>query len=70
MLRHRKGYTGNWGNLEDGVIYSINNRTLTVFSLAGINKVPIEWATKEQIIKYSYQYDTLSKLDFVLFDPG
>ena len=61
MRIHPRGFTGDWRNLEDGVIYTINNRTLTVLSMAEVDKVPVRWATRDEIIFYSYQYDTLSK---------
>ena len=60
-------YTGSFANLEDGVIYSINNRTLTVFNVAKVDRIPVRWATKNDILKFSYQFDTPNYGVFIQF---
>jgi hypothetical protein len=51
-------FTGSYANLEDWAIYSINNRTLTALTAAGIDTVPVRWATRREIIERSYQFST------------
>jgi hypothetical protein len=55
---HPKGYKGDFRNLENGQIYAINNRSLTVHTLAQTDPLPVRWASQADIVKYSYEYTT------------
>lgn len=61
MTVHPKGYTGDWGNLVNGEIYVINNRGLSTGIEAGLEEIPVRWVSKDEIINFSYQYDTPNK---------
>ena len=56
--RSGKMYTGSWNNLENYKIYVKNNRGFTEAILSGSESVNYKLATTQEVIKYSYQYDT------------
>jgi hypothetical protein len=46
-------------NLEDGKIYSLDNRRLYEYKKAGITKIPVVWVTKRGSIKHErYKFTT------------
>ena len=55
---HAKGYKGDFRNLENGQVYAINNRSLTVQTLAKTDSIPVRWASQSDIVKYSFEYST------------
>ncbi len=50
--------TGDWATMENGEIYTLNNRSYTVATMAGMKNVPVEWVPWEEIYAYSYQFDS------------
>ena len=53
-----KMYTGSYANLQNGQIYTLNNRGFTTAILAGLDEVPVTWASASRIVELSYQFDT------------
>ncbi|MDY7041481.1 MAG: hypothetical protein SVX38_11515, partial [Chloroflexota bacterium] len=53
-----KVYTGSYSNLQNGQIYTLNNRGFATAILAGLDEVPVVWASAGLIEGKSYQLDT------------
>jgi len=51
-------YVGDWNNLTNGSIYTLNNRGYAIAVAADFQTVPVVWANFDTIWSLSYQFDT------------
>ncbi len=51
-------WSGDPSNLENGKIYSLDNRRLYAFQKAGITGIPVRFATKEEILAEMWKFTT------------
>ncbi len=51
-------YSGDPINLENGQVYSLDNRRLYTFQQAGVSEIPVEWAREEEIYSRRWHFDT------------
>jgi hypothetical protein len=54
----RYGYTGDPRNLENGAIYTLDNRRLVAYQEAGRDSIPIEWADPADVFRERYKFST------------
>jgi RHS repeat-associated protein len=62
-------YQGDWSTLQNGCLYCINNRGLTVAHLADMEQMLVNWADDATIYRYSYQYTALNYGRTILVRP-
>ncbi|MEW6085689.1 MAG: hypothetical protein AB1607_13945 [Chloroflexota bacterium] len=53
-----KNFSGNWATMNNGEIYTLNNRSYTVATMAEMKNIPVRWALWDEIWQYSYQFDS------------
>jgi len=58
IMGNGTGFLGDTQYLENGQIYSLDNRRLYQFQQAGLTDIPVRWATVEEIIKLIWHFDT------------
>lgn len=51
-------YTGNWSTMNNGEIYTLNNRSYTIATMANLENIPVRWAPWDEIWEYSYQFNS------------
>ena len=52
------GYTGNPTNLEDDVLYTLDNRRLYEFQKAGLTDIPYEFEDENNVASQRWKFST------------